>query len=160
MSTWYKKIVGYLSCDDEKGWARLANPASFYLRNAALLGIILALWFRDELHWYTVLLVIGFVGLARFALSLRDYHYNKHWHVEAIKGERYLVCHGLSGVSSSLRVRLLALKMVDLLGLFGLVWGLYFFSGGIVLLASAVFFGIRLGLLYSTRAIYLQSGSD
>jgi hypothetical protein len=157
MSNLLHKLLGSLTCDDVAGWRRLAHPASFLVRNLALFLLIVILWYRVELGELVYVWLSFCFIMARLSLFMPVYDNLHNWHAQAIFGERELVCRGLASLKNHQQKNLRRLKAYEIIILFGLIYGLWFFIETAVIFFSVSYFLIRIALLLFTRLIYLDS---
>jgi len=149
------QLIARLFRMDDEGWRRHANPWSVYTRFAAIPALILAVWSRTWIGWWSLLPVAGVV----LWLFINPHLFppvssNHSWVARGIYGERLWLERRGRDLPSGYREVLRWLAIPGAAGGFLLVWGLIQLSVwptlfGATLLALAQLWRIdRLGLLY------------
>ncbi|MEV0145445.1 DUF6653 family protein [Nonomuraea sp. NPDC050733] len=138
----------------DEAWKRHANPWSVYTRFAAIPGMILAIWSRTLIGWWSLLPVAAvIVWLWLNPHVFRPFEAADSWAAKGIYGER-LWLQERNRVPQEYRTLLRWLIPVGLAGFLLLAWGLIALqvwptAFGATLIVLAQLWRIdRLGLLY------------
>lgn len=146
-------ILSAISCNDELGWCRLANPLSGVLRNSVLILLFLLL-----LLWPTVPVLAFPVFAGGFALTVYVAYRvvspvkEDGWYARAIFGERLLVCHGLRSIDMATRWRLIGARVLESVTLLVCGWALLIAADGWAIIAFFMFMLARAVQLVLTEA--------
>ena len=139
----------------EDAWHRHANPWSVYTRIPIPLMLVLAIWSRAWIGWWS-LVPIGIV-LAWTVINPRVFPPPRsldHWASQAVLGETHWAARKQKPIPARHRVAPLVLSVISAAGLPFLVWGLIVLDpwitavGLVVQMAGKLWFLDRMTLLH------------
>jgi hypothetical protein len=124
-----EKIIAHAFTMNEDTWARHANPWSVWTRNTVLPALILGVWSRAWLGWYSFIPV----GMALFWMWLNPRVFpipksTDHWASKGVLGEKIWLKRKELSIPPRHRVFANVLNAVAAAGIPFLVWGLIRFS--------------------------------
>lgn len=111
---------------DERTWRRHANPWSVWTRIPLLLVFVAALFWRDELGWWTYAILI--VAVAWAIVNPRAFpepQSTDNWASRAVMGERVWLNRRAVPIPADHERWAMGLSLASAAGLIPLVWGLY-----------------------------------
>ena len=139
----------------EDAWHRHANPCSVYTRIPIPLMLVVAIWSRAWIGWWS-LVPIGIV-LVWTVINPRVFPPPRsldHWASRSVLGETYWAARKQKPIPARHRVAPLVLSAISAAGLPFLVWGLIVLDpwitafGLVVQMAGKLWFLDRMALLY------------
>jgi hypothetical protein len=120
------KTRKWITSLSEQVWPRHANPWSVVTRFAAIPAMIMAVWSREWLEWWSLLpigMVVVWLAINPFAFSRIEKPV--HWISKGIFGER-LWLTGACQISNRSTLRVLV--FLGVVGIVVMAWGLYAYN--------------------------------
>lgn len=144
----YERAMARAFAMDERSWARHANPWSVWTRNTVLPLLVLSLWSRVWLGWWSLVLVC--LALLWTWLNPRTFPVpstTRSWASRAVLGERVWLNREEVPIPRHHACAARVLSTVTALGVPFVVWGVYRLALWPTLFGSVLIYAGKLWLL-------------
>jgi len=120
------RIAALFGLESDGGWERHANPASVWTRFAALPLLVLAIWSREWIGWWSLVpIVLALAWLDFNPVFFSPPRSTRNWASQSVFGERIFVHRNTTSIPPQYSTRVPQLiQILQAVGLVPLVWGL------------------------------------
>jgi hypothetical protein len=121
-----RRLAGIFGLERDGGWERHANAASVWTRFAALPLVVLAIWSRDWIGWWSLVpTVLAVVWMAINPVFFKPPRSTRNWASQSVLGERIFVQRDHASLPAQYTTRAPQLiQLFQAVGLVPLVYGL------------------------------------
>jgi hypothetical protein len=122
-----KRIAAVFGLEKEGGWERHANPVSVWTRFAALPLLVVAIWSREWIGWWSLVpIALSVIWMGINPLFFKPPRSTRNWASQSVFGERIFVQRDKVSIPQQYATRVPQLIQVfQSIGLIPLVYGLF-----------------------------------
>ena len=140
---------------DEKTWMKHANPWSVYTRTSALPLLIIAIWSRIWLGWWSlILIIIAIIWIWINPRIFPEVKYTDNWASRGVFGERVWLNRKKIEIPQHHKIMPNILNAIQGVGIIFLIYGLWYYDiwatlvGLILAIESKLWYVDRMVCLY------------